>query len=146
MYKTHPMLRRRFLKVVNVFSLFCNYLPMRQGMALWIPFTQGCFVPSLKMWKVYRRTYRQTDRQTGGQTDDGRQVIRKAHLSCQLMWAKNRTIITPFIKVKKIEHLQHPWKCCIHVKFDIIIRHINDFTRNFPENFNIFQCKNNVIE
>ena len=45
----------------------------------WIPFTQGCFVPSLveigpvvlkkkmKMWKVYRRTDRQKDRQT---TDD----------------------------------------------------------------------------
>ena len=35
----------------------------------------------MKMWKVYR----QTDRQT----DDGRQVIRKAHLSFQLRWAKN---------------------------------------------------------
>ena len=63
----------------------------------WIPFTQGWFVPSLveigpvvlekkmKMWNVYRRTDRQTDRQT----DDGRQVIRKAHLSFQLRWPKN---------------------------------------------------------
>ena len=62
----------------------------------WIPFTQGYFVPSLveidpvvlekkmKMWKVYR----QTDGQTDGQTHDGRQVIRKAHLSFQLRWAK----------------------------------------------------------
>ena len=59
----------------------------------WIPFTQGCLVPSLveigplvlekkmKMWEVYR--------QTDGQTDDGWQVIRKAHLSFQLRWAKN---------------------------------------------------------
>ena len=59
----------------------------------WIPSTQGCFVPSLveigqvilekklKMWKVYRRTDRQT-------TDDRQQVIRKAHLSFQLRWAK----------------------------------------------------------
>ena len=31
----------------------------------------------------------QTDRQTDGQTDAGRQVIRKAHLSFQLTWAKN---------------------------------------------------------
>ena len=30
----------------------------------------------------------QTDRQTDRQTDDGRQVIRKAHLSFQLRWAK----------------------------------------------------------
>ena len=67
----------------------------------WIPFTQGCFVPSLveigpvvlekkmKMWKVYRQTDRQTDGRTDGQTDAGRQVIRKAHLSFQLRWAKN---------------------------------------------------------
>ena len=53
----------------------------------WIPFTQGYFVPSLveiglvvlekkmKMWKVYR----QTDGRTDGWTNDGRQVIRKAH-------------------------------------------------------------------
>ena len=59
----------------------------------WIPFTQGYFVPSLveigpvilekkmKMWKVYR--------QTDGRTDDRQQVIRKAHLSFQLRWAKN---------------------------------------------------------
>ena len=51
----------------------------------WIPFTQGCFVPSsveigsvvlekkMKMWKV--------DRQTDRQTDDGRQVMRKAQVS-----------------------------------------------------------------
>ena len=32
----------------------------------------------------------QTDRQTDGQTDAGRQVIRKAHLSFQLRWAKNK--------------------------------------------------------
>ena len=31
----------------------------------------------------------QTDRQTDGWTDDGQQVIRKAHLSFQLRWAKN---------------------------------------------------------
>ena len=57
----------------------------------WIPYTQGYmyFVPSLveigpvvldkkmKMWKVFR----QTDGRTDGRTDDGRQVIRKAHLS-----------------------------------------------------------------
>ena len=35
----------------------------------------------MKMWKW------RTDRQTDGQTDDRRQVIRKAHLSFQLRWA-----------------------------------------------------------
>ena len=38
----------------------------------------------IKMWKVYR----QTDRQAEGWTKDGKQVIRKAHLSFQLRWAK----------------------------------------------------------
>ena len=56
----------------------------------WIPITQGCLVPSLveirpvvlekkmKMWKF-------TDRRT----DNGQQVIRKAHLSFQLGELKN---------------------------------------------------------
>ena len=35
-----------------------------------------------------------TDWQTDGHTDDGRQVIRKAHLSFQLRWAKNFKTIT----------------------------------------------------
>ena len=43
----------------------------------------------LKIGKVYRQTDGQTDRRTDGQTDDGRQAIRKAHLSFQLRWAKN---------------------------------------------------------
>ena len=52
----------------NVFSLFCNYLPLKKGGALDLnkfPFKQGCFVPNLveigpvvlkkkmEMWKVY---------------------------------------------------------------------------------------------
>ena len=39
------------LNLVNVFSLFRNYLPLEKRRALhlntWIPFTQGCFDPSL---------------------------------------------------------------------------------------------------
>ena len=86
-------LEKKFLNFVNVFLLFLYHLPFRKKVApsfeeTWIPFTQGCFVPSfveigpvvlekkMKMWKVYRRT-------------DGRQVIRKAHLSFQPRWAKN---------------------------------------------------------
>ena len=43
-----------FLNLVNVFSPFRNYIPLEKGGALhlnklesWIPFTQGCYVPSL---------------------------------------------------------------------------------------------------
>ena len=39
---------------------------------------------------------RRTDRRMDGQTDAGRQVIRKAHLSFQLRWAKNKPA-------------RHPW-------------------------------------
>ena len=38
----------------------------------------------MKMWKVYRPTDGRMDRQT----EEGRQVIRKDHLSFQLRWAK----------------------------------------------------------
>ena len=70
--------RRRFLKVINITSLFCNYLPFGNGsgpsfVQTWILFIQGCFVPGLviidpvvlekklKIRKVYRRMDRQTD-------------------------------------------------------------------------------------
>ena len=49
----------------------------------------------MKMWKVYRQTNGRTD----GRTDDGRQVIRKAHLSFQLRWAK---------KAKHMNMMPHP--------------------------------------
>ena len=44
--------RRRFLNVVNVFSLFRNYYPLQKGGVLHLnklesPSTQGCFVPRL---------------------------------------------------------------------------------------------------
>ena len=44
--------RRRFSNFVKLFSLFWNYLPMVKGFGLlieqiWIPTTQGWFVPSL---------------------------------------------------------------------------------------------------
>ena len=72
-----------FLNAVNVISLFCNYLPFGKGNGplfdqKWIPFYQGCIMPSLlkigpvvleKKSKI-GQVYRQTDRQTNGQTDD----------------------------------------------------------------------------
>ena len=48
--------------------------------------------PSGSGEEVENRKSLQTDGRTDGQTDDGRQVIRKAHLSFQLRWAKNDCI------------------------------------------------------
>ena len=60
----------------------------------WIPFTQGCFQSSLveigqRFWRRSRKCEKLTDGRTDRQMDDGRQVIRIAHLSFQLRWAKN---------------------------------------------------------
>ena len=85
-----------FLISINVFLLFCNYLPFEKGTALYlIKFlnlcTQGWFVQSsveigpmvlgkkMKMWKVYDNTT----------TDSGQISIRKAYTSLRLTWAKN---------------------------------------------------------
>ena len=89
-------LRRRLLKLVNVFSLFPYYLSLEKGGVLhWTnlnphhlrmlcaKFDLNC--PSGSWEEVENRKSLQTD----GQTDDVRQAIRKAHLSFQLRWAKN---------------------------------------------------------
>ena len=85
-----------FLILSMYFFSISKLYPLGKGQGpsfeqTWIPFTQGCCVPSFveigpvvlekksKMWKVYR------------QTDDERQAIRKAHLSFQFRWAKNYT-------------------------------------------------------
>ena len=91
--------RRRFLKVVNSFFppiisplgkawsfIWINWNPLHPGILCakfgW-DWSSGSGEKT-KMWKVYRQTEGQMD----GQTDDGRQVIRKAHLILRLRWAK----------------------------------------------------------
>ena len=108
-----------FFNFVNVFSLFRNYLPLEKGRALfkkktWINFTQefgwnGPMVleKKMKMWKVYRGTDARTDRQT----DDGRQVIRKAHLSFQLRWAKNRCAVFNIFSMEHLKPLNNVERC-----------------------------------
>ena len=78
--------RRRFFNFVNVFSLFRNYLPLEQGGALHLNKLES---PSprntlCQVWLKYgpsgsgEEDEKLTDRR---KTDDGRQVIRKAHLN-----------------------------------------------------------------
>ena len=79
-----------FFKFVNVFSLFC-YIPLEGG-AL-----QGCFVPSLVeiglFWRRRRKCEKFTTTATPppltALTDNGQIVIRIAHLSLWLGWAKD---------------------------------------------------------
>jgi hypothetical protein len=93
--------RRRFLKIFSVFLLFAIISPWRKA----IPFILTIYNPlpkddlcqvwlKLAQW-FWRRSRKckslQTDERTDGQTDDGQRVIRIAHLSFQLRWAKNFT-------------------------------------------------------
>ena len=97
--------RRRFLKVVNLFLFIPNYLPFGKGVALHLNkleslSTKDTLCPvwlKLAQW-FWRRRWKCekfTDRQMDGRTDDGRQVIRKAHLSFQLRWAKKHALYWP---------------------------------------------------
>ena len=76
--------RRRFLKFVNVFLHFRNYLPLEKGGALLIPFTHGCFVPSLVEIGQVVLEKKMTTTTTTMTTDNGQILIRKAHLSLRL--------------------------------------------------------------
>ena len=104
-------LRRRFLKFVNVFLLFHYYLPLKKGVALHLnklesPSTKGALCQvwlKLSRWFLRRRwtCEKFTDGRTDGRTDDGRQAIRKVHLSFHHRWAKNTMVWFSCIK----EHL-----------------------------------------
>ena len=96
-------LRRGFFNFLNVFSLFLNYLLLEKGGTLhlnkfespshkdalcqvWLKLAQWFW---RRRWKCEKFTDRRTDGQTDRQTDGRRTtVIRKAHLSFQLRWAK----------------------------------------------------------
>ena len=102
--------RRRFFNFFNVFLCFRNYLPLEKCGVLHLnklespsPRDTLCQVwLKLAQW-FWRRRWKCekfTDRQTDGPTDDGRQVIRKAHLSFQLRWAKKKYSINKTFKIR----------------------------------------------
>ena len=83
-----------FFKFVNVFSLFRNYLPLEKDRALHFKKLESP-LSKIALWQVWfklaQRFWRRSskcEKFTDGQTDDRQQVIRKAHLSFQLRWAK----------------------------------------------------------
>ena len=93
--------RRRFFNIVNVFSLFLNYLPLEKDGALHLNKLQSpspkdalCLVwLKLAQWFWRRRRkcekFKTTPTTTTTTTTDNRQIlIRKAHLSLWLRWAK----------------------------------------------------------
>ena len=104
--------RGRFLNFINVFSLFNYNLPLERT---W-PFIWTNFKPLYPMmlcaifylnWPSgsWEEDVNVKSIQTDGQTDEERQVIRKAHSSFQLRWAKKAK--GNFLN----ESLPHPLPC-----------------------------------
>ena len=108
--------------------------------------------------QTHGRTDRRTDRMSERQTDDGPEVIRKAHLSFQLRWAKNISTINQFVRLETIiryafVHREHAGSIFFSLekaydttwKYDILkdLRNINglkghlpNFIKNVPGNRN----------
>ena len=92
--------RRRSLNYVNVFSLFRNYLLLETGRALHLnklesplPKDALCQVwLKLAQWFWRRRWKCEKFTKTTTTTDNGQILIRKAHLSLRLRWAKNKRV------------------------------------------------------
>ena len=105
----------------------------------WIPFIQGYFVPSLveisQVVLEKKMNEKFTDGRTDRQTDDGRQVIRKAHLSFQFRWAKKTLNFCHLLKnalcqvweklvqsfwrwIKNVKHIIHSHTIGIWTNFD----------------------------
>ena len=107
--------RRRFFNFVNVFSLFRNYFPLEKGGALhlnklespqpkdalcqvWLKLAKWFWT---RRWKCEKFTTTPTTTTTTT-TDNGQILIRKAHLSLWLRWAKNRITRGLFDRVEKL--------------------------------------------
>jgi hypothetical protein len=145
--------RRRFLKIFSVFLLFRYYLPLEKGYPLRLnklesppPKDDLCQVYlKLVMW-FWRRSRKckslQTDGQTDGQTDAGQRAIRKAHLSFQLRWAKNKNKQTKGKNPQIVLYV-------VNLNFKLFLLSVIRLTKGKANvsftfiqcNFNFFMCK-----
>ena len=121
----------KFLKFFQCIFAISQLSPLEKGQVIsleesWIPFTAGCFVPSLveieqvvlenriKMWKVNDSKNDKTPKKK----DNGQILIRKAHLSRRLKRAKNiisflRTVCSLFVQTwdlhQRINYVKIGW-------------------------------------
>ena len=108
--------RTRFFNYFNAFYLFRNYLPWKgTGPFIWTHLNP--LHPRMHCakfgWNWPRGSGEedenvkslQTDGRTDRQTDDGRQVIKKAHSSFQLRWAKNQMCVQTLLHVYNTQHM-----------------------------------------
>ena len=92
----HWFWRRRFLKFVNIFSLFLNkYLSLQKGRAFQLYILESSWLKDtlcqvwLKLAEWFWRGKCKKFTMTTTMTNNEQIVIRKAHLSLRLRWAKN---------------------------------------------------------
>ena len=97
--------RRRFFKFDNVFLQFRNYLPLEKD---------GAQLFWRRRWKCEKFTTTTTTTTT---TDNGQILIRKAHLSLRLTWAK-KLIICAFLSIYDF-CTQTTWQIKKHSKNDV---------------------------
>ena len=119
-------LRRRFLNFVNVFLLFCNYLPLEKGGALHLnklesPSPKDALCQGwMKLAQWFLRRRRKCEKFTTTtitastmRTDIWEILIRKAHLSLELRWVKK---LQTTVQIKKKVTL-HVWIITVHDNF-----------------------------
>jgi hypothetical protein len=84
-----------FLKIFSKFLLFCYYLPLGKGVVLHLYNSESPLPKDdlyqlwLKLAQRFWRRSRKYKSLTDRHQTDRRRTTRKAHLSFQLMWAKN---------------------------------------------------------
>ena len=108
--------RWRFLKFINTFSQFCNYLPLEKGGAFWTNLNTlhprmfwskfGWNKPSGSGEENVKWKFTTTTTTTTTTTDNGQISIRKAHLSLRPRWTNNKFLMrwNPKPNTLKINH------------------------------------------
>ena len=133
--------RRRFFNFVNVFSLFRNYLPLEKGGALHLnklesplPKDALCQVWLKLAQRFWRRRWKcEKFTTTTTTTDNGQILIRKAHLSLRLRWAKKDTENQPLKVYIQSEHEIR----IISEQFDVCMIKSLGFATTLGDNLNV---------
>ena len=82
-----------------------------------------------RRWKCEKFTDGRTDGWTDRQTDEGRQVIRKAHLSFQLRWAKIQMAFQLRWAKNQMATMEHPIQSSLLIK-----QYISTYSQHSSQN------------
>ena len=114
-----PAVLEKILKVVNVISLFCNYLPLGKGMALhlnklespsprdtlcqvWLKLVQVFVEKKSKIGKVYKRKNRRTYRQTTDDQKSSLELSDQVSLNLFKIFQEDKSFITLISTIERL--------------------------------------------